>query len=211
MNLGRPHGPVVAALLTPVGLPTIVAAAVATGFVTWGTSALPGATEMLGLGGWIWICVYLYRLLRFGARRLFATMYRQPVRRSPRWMFLVLILITAALLVTNAPARLLFALQKPTFDAVAKHYYEEVPFLALPPPPKQVGIYPVRAFEVDLHGVRIHVDADACFWYCPDGPYDPYDVLNYLGGDWYFAGGLRSETLPLFLHFLHDVWLKLFR
>lgn len=84
MNVGRPHGRLVPALLVPVGAPTFAASVVAAGLVFWWIAGLPETPLAMALASLLWFAIYAYRLVRFATLRALARIYRQPVRREPR-------------------------------------------------------------------------------------------------------------------------------
>src|SRR5215211_4188837 len=72
MAVGRPHGRLVAAMLSPIGRPTFFAAGCATLAVFWWIAGLPCASLAMALGLWAWTLVYAYRAVRFVARNICA-------------------------------------------------------------------------------------------------------------------------------------------
>jgi hypothetical protein len=212
MDCSRPHGAVVGAILSPIGAPTIAVATAATVAIFWWTAALPFARIAMPVGLLTWAAVYLYRIVRFVARRVAAAIYRHPKRSRPRRVFMLLIVLTGLMIWTRFPLRVMFWLHRPAFDRLARHYYEEVPFLNQPAPPKHVGLYPIMSAVATPHGVFVNIDRDLEVCYLPDAdlPY-PARRWHYLGGEWYFDGGYESDLLVRPVDYVeYKIW-RMFR
>src|SRR5687768_2553447 len=98
---------------------------------------------------------------------------------------------------TRLPLRLVFALHRPGFDAVARHHYEDIPMLRPEPPVRQrVGLYAVEHVYVDVHGADIFTGSST-FRYNPGGDPWPYYATEFvhLGGAWHYHTGEESGVL----------------
>ena len=179
-----------ALLGTRLGVPTILLVGLNAQLTLWAFSA-PGGPSIsvflyLGLG---WSCLGAYWLFRLvGA--LWVDGF-QPVLSKWRWWVLppIAALVTATLLVTDAPFRARFALSRSAMNSVAQEMVRD----PTPPYPGRVGLYPVRRVEAFDEGMRFLVTGagfvdPAGFAYSPQG--EPPNIGGedrywHLEGPWY--------------------------
>lgn len=101
------------------------------------------------------------------------------------------------MILTRFPQHAMFALHRAPLDRVARHYYEEVPLVAPPAPPKRIGLHRISRITVTPTRVYVECHAAPAFIYSP--PTHAWvlgsERLVPLGGNWYVYRGFEGDIL----------------